>query len=183
MIETIENDKYKLSINYDDQACLEDVLFTDREAFYTNVPRYLGNYNTDNKTLDDFESMHEIVDYYGKDFKAYMVNASIHSGIALSLGNEYPFNCRFDSGLGGVLVLPKEVHADSFIKEFNSFLNGEVYYYTLEKKIKCKHCNEVKLETLDTYGFILGWGNLKARVLDCIELDDSEFISLIEGSL
>lgn len=175
-IKTIETDKYKLEVGLDEGYELEDIIFCDEdEIFYSNVPRYLGDVNTKGKTLEDFESLKDIQEYHGPDFKVYKVNAYIHSGIVLSLGEGYPFNCQWDSGLGGILVLPKVFNAESFIETFNQCLAGEVYYYTLKEKLHCECCNNTSFETIDSLGFILG--DIKEVILENIygvEIDGFE---------
>jgi len=72
-----------------------------------------------------FEELHE-----GRDAKQCMedkelrakywvfpVNAYIHSGVALSLGTEYPFNCPWDSGHIGFISRPKANGATAHAKQ------------------------------------------------------------------
>jgi hypothetical protein len=70
--------------------------------------------------------------------------AYIHSGVSLSLGSsEYPFSDRWDVSMKGFVLVNRtkvwsytkkkaEVIAESVIKEWNSFLSGEVYGYIHE---------------------------------------------------
>jgi hypothetical protein len=86
-----------------------------------------------------------------RDVIAFPVYAYIHSGIALSLS---PFSCPWDSGQSGIIYATKEkIRKDYGIKritketvqklrdvfaaelaEFQQFINGEVYAYTVEDK-------------------------------------------------
>lgn len=68
--------------------------------------------------------------------------AYVHSGVALSLGQGYPFNDPWDSGqIGYVLVRRNAVKkgaeeklkaAESLVKTWNEYLSGDVYGYVIE---------------------------------------------------
>lgn len=75
-----------------------------------------------------------------------------HSGIALSLGREYPFNCRWDSGQLGYILIDRDwlkeyfgkkyftkkirtrmlLAAENNVKLYNDYLSGAVYGYNVE---------------------------------------------------
>lgn len=63
------------------------------------------------------------------------INAYIHSGIALSLGE---FSCRWDSGLFGVLIFKRGEFGENnrglkgFVESWSQWLNGEIYGYVIE---------------------------------------------------
>jgi len=76
---------------------------------------------------------------YKKDYHVLALNAYIHSGVALSLGTEYPFGDLWDSGQIGYVLVQKRAGfrnirtaAESLISEWNSYLAGEVYGYVVE---------------------------------------------------
>lgn len=76
-----------------------------------------------------------------------------HSGIALSLGRDYPFNCRWDSGQLGYILIDREwlrkhygkkyftkkirqqllKSAEANVQLYNDYLSGAVYGYNVEK--------------------------------------------------
>lgn len=94
-----------------------------------------------------------------------------HSGIALSTGNQYPFNDLFDSGCIGVIFVNRETvlkeygwkkitperkaklvkYLQSEIEVYSSYLNGDVYGYQIE--------NEEGEELDSCYGFY-GWDDV-----------------------
>lgn len=75
-----------------------------------------------------------------------------HGGIALSLGRKYPFNCRWDSGQVGCILIDREwlnanfgkryftkkmrvellEMAESNVRLYNDYLSGAVYGYMIE---------------------------------------------------
>lgn len=89
-----------------------------------------------------------------------------HSGLTVSTSNAYPYNDRWDSGTVGFIYVTKkklfeecigmveetwEEQADRYIEgemeTYDQYLRGDVYGYTLTKKVmkqeKCPHCGEV----------------------------------------
>ena len=71
------------------------------------------------------------------------LNAYIHSGVALSLGRSYPFDCPWDSGrIGSVWVSksdwPEESAAieaaESLVEEWNQYLSGDVWGFVIENE-------------------------------------------------
>lgn len=106
-----------------------------------------------------------------------------HSGISLSTSNAgYPFNCEWDSGQVGVIFVEKAKILEAYavkeltddirskviaclkgeIKVYSQYLNGEVYGYTIERKVAagtscptCHHAEPEHLEDIDScWGFI-----------------------------
>lgn len=66
-----------------------------------------------------------------------------HSGVAISLGREYPFNCPWDSGCAGLVVLPHDVAEDTpdpeaylaaAFSEIASYVAGECFGSTKETR-------------------------------------------------
>ena len=73
------------------------------------------------------------------DYHVLPLIAYIHSGVALSLGRGYPFNCPWDSGQVGWVLVRKRYGfrnirkaAESLVQEWNSYLSGECYGYVVE---------------------------------------------------
>ena len=75
------------------------------------------------------------------------VNAYIHGGVALSTSDEWPFNDRWDGGLGGVMATTRERAKEWLgrdatddeireslqkdVDELDVFCQGEVYGFTI----------------------------------------------------
>ena len=100
--------------------------------------------------IEDYKDTHHI----------YPLFAYIHSGIALSLGREYPFNCKWDSGqIGYVLISKTEISeprkaAESLVEVWNSYLSGDVWGYEVIEKTECQCCNHISEEVIEScYGF------------------------------
>jgi hypothetical protein len=75
-----------------------------------------------------------------------------HSGVALSLGREYPFNCPWDSGQVGFILIDRQWLKDNYgksyftkkikqrlyedaksnVETYNYYLSGNVYGYKIE---------------------------------------------------
>ena len=76
---------------------------------------------------------------YEEKYHALILNAYIHSGVALSLGTGYPFNDQWDAGqIGYVLVSKSEgipdinKAAEALVEEWNQYLSDDVYGYVVE---------------------------------------------------
>ncbi len=87
------------------------------------------------------------------------VYSYVHGGVSLSLGRGYPFNCPWDSGQCGFLLLSKkefkdrenaEENAAVFIKCWNQYSNGEIYIASVYKK------DGNHLELVDSCGGYMG---------------------------
>jgi len=144
-----ENNMTKLTLKIEQDLDAENpTSMDDGFKFFTNTPRNLNSMNTETEMsayTDDRPSIPEICDRIEKElgdgWKAFPVYAYIHSGIALSLGrNGYPFDCPWDSGLGGIMAFtandrgdtaPEEV-AKGYIESLNQYLSGDVHGYIIE---------------------------------------------------
>lgn len=98
-----------------------------------------GDYS--NVTAEQFQD-EEFAEAVRAKYEVYPLFAYIHSGIALSLGRSYPFDCPWDSGqIGFVLVDREEVgeenldrNAEATVETWNQFLSGDVWGYEIEDK-------------------------------------------------
>jgi len=108
--------------------------------------------------VDSYSSRYDFADngavYVKKVLDAAIclpVNYYEHGGCGVSLSNEYPFNCRWDSGTIGFAVVTKDaireeygvkrissklvdkamVTLESEVRMLNDFLSGNVYQYNL----------------------------------------------------
>ena len=82
----------------------------------------------------------EIQDGEYNGYKVYPLNAYIHSGVALSLGKSYPFDCPWDSGQIGFVLVSKTLNpgkedevAQLTVEEWNQFLSGDVWFFSVLK--------------------------------------------------
>lgn len=90
-----------------------------------------------------FERNPELLDDDDPEYWSFPLYMYAHSGVALSLGHEYPFNDRWDSGQVGFVRIHKtraglpteeraRASAESYIEAWNQFLSGDVWGYVIE---------------------------------------------------
>lgn len=142
-METIENINYKnyeIEIWYDEDASYND--YEHLGTFYTNVPRYL---NPDNHLMSELRDEDGLIT--DKSIVFLCVNAYIHSGVALSTSDGWPFNDKWDGGLGGIMAVNREDAKKWFGREatddeirqqlqfevegLDHFCRGDVYGFTI----------------------------------------------------
>jgi hypothetical protein len=113
--------------------------------------------------LEDFEDCSqeaaEYSDYLNlhEEFGAYNIYplyAYIHSGIALSLGNSYPFDCKWDTSMSGFLITTKDYQLDikRFIETWNDYLMNGGLMVELYSVKTCECCNSKSEEFIDLIG-------------------------------
>lgn len=136
---TIEGEPYKLSIYYD------DVNESPRE--WSNIGTMVlfhRSYTLPNEKGWTPEQAQEFCDSEeAKNYIILPVWGYDHGGLAMKVGERsYPFNDRWDSGQLGIIFAPKVYGQSddeiiealkSEVEVYNQYLNGEVYYYVLEK--------------------------------------------------
>ena len=116
------------------------------------------------------------------------INMYDHSGITVSTSNCYPYNDYWDSGIVGFIYVTKKTifkecwgiteenwkdrankYLEAEVEEYDQYLRGDVYGYTLTKKTiyqeKCPHCGEVIREYEDEEEVDSCWGFYG----DCLE--------------
>lgn len=139
--------------NYDDQDLKDDQAFIvyDHNQFYVRVkgfdPEEIFNYINEkngSKYLPLYKHLNFINGKYETNYyHVFPLYAYIHSGVALSLGNNsYPFTCPWDTSMSG-FVLIKQVKgwtyrrekalkvAESVVENWNDGLSGNVWGYTI----------------------------------------------------
>lgn len=76
-----------------------------------------------------------------QQYHTFLLRAYIHSGVALSLGKGYPFNCPWDSMWVGMVFVERtywategeaERAAQSLVAEWNDYLSGNVWWFETE---------------------------------------------------
>lgn len=98
----VEQETYKgfeIVVRWDEYADYEDECSLG--TFYSNVPRELWLGHDIDEVLDDENHLRE-------DYICVVVYAYIHSGISLSVSDGWPYNDRWDGGLGGVMACTME---------------------------------------------------------------------------
>jgi hypothetical protein len=110
------------------------------------------------------------IEVYGDDLNSeyenywiYVVNAYIHSGVALSLGKQYPFNDQWDTSTTGYILVSKKEWkdedkaketAENLIETWNMYLSGDVWGYVISRITTCSCCNKEDKQEVDScYGF------------------------------
>jgi len=144
-------------------------LVYDHRSFTVNrdnfEPQEIHNYLT--VVTDDKD---EVTDY--SNYWIFVVYAYIHSGVSLSLGNtEFPYNCNWDTSSTGYILVKKDIlqqgagnvekdltqkeahkYAESLIKEWNTYLSGDIYGFTVVEEVKCELCKHIEEESVDSCG-------------------------------
>ena len=96
------------------------------------------------------------------------VYAYVHSGVAFSLGREYPFNCPWDSGQAGFLVIDRKEFteltgrewqdaqqvAGEVLAQYQLWINGEVICYRKFDLKTCSLGHEHREEIDACFGFL-----------------------------
>ena len=143
-MDTIAYETYTIEIEQDE--CAESPREWDNlgEILYTSTRYTLGDRRTD---ADEIESI------MADDNEIWLpVYAYIHSGVALSTGNAYPFNDRWDADMCGIIHVSKDTVRKEYskqrisrklyaqvesllrseIEELNQYLQGDVYCYSIQ---------------------------------------------------
>lgn len=79
----------------------------------------------------DFDSWSELYQQLEKDYPDKTIKPLYlyeHSGLSISTGS---FTCKWDSGQTGFIVGENDDIIESEINEYDMYLRGEIYYYTL----------------------------------------------------
>lgn len=191
-----ENDNYKVTVRYDDTAesPREWDNVCDIITFSTQVHIKEGVY----KDMEASQFMREVepkMDFFISPL--YMYN---HSGISLSLS---PITCDWDtSKIGWVYVTLdrfKEHYFDDYtgseeqkkkltdaingeLSVFNDYYAGNVFYFTLEKKVTCQCCDHVAYSDIDSVGgyYFNSFKECKTLVKDFVGRDLVELADKLE---
>ena len=127
-LKTIEYRGCNIEIYYDEHAEGPEQWEDEGAVKLISFNRRYGNNH-------GFSDPQEAIEHAkANNMHVYQIRSYIHSGIALSLGSEYPFNDRFDSGFYGLILVTKDEsiiakpneYAESYIKSWNTWANGEV---------------------------------------------------------
>jgi hypothetical protein len=153
-MENIEYKGYTIKVDYDESA--------DNPRQWDNVGQMLcfhKRYKLGDKTdltSDSFNGWQEVYDYLKDELKAVVILPLYlyeHSGLCLKVGSFIGLlpqgHAEFDSGqVGYIYVTAEKLKAEGMTKKkaeayirgevdtYNKFLNGEVYWYRIEKEGK-----------------------------------------------
>ena len=133
-----------------------------------------------NIVLNDYNNREDFIEHGGKTVKKLLncvickpVHLYSHSGETISTSFTYPYNCRWDSGTIGFVVITKEdlrkkynvnritkkilVQVEKIlegeIKILDQYLTGDVYGYKISKVTKCDLGHEHNEELDSCWGF------------------------------
>ena len=132
-----------------------------------------------NLNSGSFDGWNDIEKYLIKEMGAIVIlplRLYDHSGISMSVSNQYPYNDYWDSGQVGFIIATREdikkeygvkriskklkdKVKDILISEVNTYddyLTGNIYGYTLEEKDKCLTCEIESTELIDSCGGFYG---------------------------
>ena len=175
MSESIEYRGYTIQIIQDESGENPITEWDGNVEFCCWHNRYdLGNSERFGNGLGDIEDCQA----YAEETKSILLPLFIydHSGIALSLGRNYPFNCQWDSGQLGYILIDREWMKEYFgnkyftqkmrarmleaaedgVRLYNQYLSGEVYGYNVE-------------ETGDSCCGFYGYEHRESGLLECAE--------------
>jgi hypothetical protein len=143
-MDTIAYETYTIEIESDEDAESPREWDNLGEILYTPTRYKLGDRRTD---ADEIEAI------MADDNEIWLpVYAYIHSGVALSTGNAYPFNDRWDADMCGIIHVSKDIVRKEYgkqrisrklyariesllrseIEELNQYLQGDVYCYSIQ---------------------------------------------------
>lgn len=187
-VESFEHNGYKVTLSTDDYPYSPDdwgddsiLIVTTRNRYFEKHPDVCGYKGMDANTLADRDVLREVK----RDYHVLPLQAYIHSGVALSLyRGRYPFDCPWDSGqIGFVLVKKRQGFrnirkaAESHVETWNQYLSGDVYEYLIEQPDG---------EFVDSLCGLYGWEYAKEEALGAVpdeparELGDGDDIGMYE---
>jgi len=111
---------------------------------------------------DTFVGEDGLIENPHPDYHVFLLRAYIHSGVALSLGTEYPFNDSWDSGWIGYVLVSKAEWPDPLkarlaalaeVETWNQYLSGDIWGYVVEKVESCDLGHEHATEMDSCWGF------------------------------
>jgi hypothetical protein len=134
-----------------------------------------GRYNLGDKHNLSIDEIQELVN--NKNSISLPVYMYDHSGITISTGS---FSCKFDSGqLGFIIADWQEAKKMGFkfkkkviealeheIKEYDTYIRGEVYGFSLVKVTECNHCGSNTEEEIHSCWGFYGSDHEKSGLLD-----------------
>ncbi len=158
------------------QFTIREKGFDPRAIFnHLNAKSYIERKQpeTINESLETEGYFEDLNDEFDK-YHIFQVNAYIHSGVALSLHKDYPFNDKWDTSTTGYILVDKNLAskvelditikskypekafylAEGLIETWNQYLSGDVWGYEISKTTTCECCGNEDKQVVDScYGF------------------------------
>lgn len=119
-----------------------------------------------------------------------------HSGITISLDD---FRDPWDSGIVGVIFMDKETTLENFpnaddinwyviaeehlrdeVREYDQWITGDIYGYTLEKVTTCECCGSEERETIDSMGGFYGNDILSNGMLEYLPAEFDKYFKEVK---
>ena len=171
---------------------IHDVLYDLCEKYNldTNICEYKSDENTPKQR--DRRIMEDLKDYVCIKF-LYLYD---HSGITISLDD---FRDPWDSGIVGIIYMDKQTTIDNFpgadeiswyviaeehirdeVSEYDQWITGDVWGYTLEKVTTCECCGQEERETIDSMGGFYGNDILSNGMLEYLPEEFNKFFKEVK---
>ncbi len=176
---------YTIKIIADSDAQPPDEDGDDGRFIVTTRNRYFEKLHNGNDAQACMEDKELVKKYW--TFPLYMY---AHSGVALSLGREYPFNDEWDSGQVGFVFMAKSEwkyrerdtkgcwgalrSAQSYVEACNQYLSGDVWGYVIE---------DADGSDVDSCWGFYGLDYCKQEALSCVPAEPSCPTTDVEGTL
>lgn len=152
---------------------------------------------------DDYSSWEEVGKAIKEDNDIVLIQPLYmyeHSGITISTG---PYSCPWDSGQIGFIYVTRESMADAGllhleepvcetdiqraqdildaeVDEYDMYVRGEVYYFSVSSKKTCECCNHTKIEVIDYCTGFYGYKHLEESLKEYVGERAIELIDKLE---
>lgn len=119
-----------------------------------------------------------------------------HGGITISLED---FRDPWDSGIVGIIFMDKQTTIDNFpnandiswyaiaeqhirdeVKEYDQYITGDIWCYTLEKVTTCECCGKEETENIDSMGGFYGNDILTNGMLEYLPKEFEEYFTEVK---
>jgi len=173
----IEFKEYCFTVSYDDDNPGLDDLFQCDVTFISNHRDFKNHGPQSEIEMENLINSKGVLKKSFQGYKIVSIHALIHGQYALSLN---PFSCKFDSGIFGALLFKvgefgkKDCGLEGFIRGMESLINGEIFYYTIEKKETCNHCGHNEWQLVDSCGGFYGYESDSDMITCMLENADIE---------
>lgn len=134
--EKFKHNGYTVKLIADQDATAPDKFDEDDLFIVTTKNRYFQKLHNGNDARATFED-----EEFKAKYHVFVLNSYIHSGVALSLSNGYPFNDQWDGGQIGFVFAEKESWAtedearkaaETYVETWNQYLSGDVWGFVIE---------------------------------------------------
>lgn len=141
-LEIIEYKSHKIEIWQDEMAESPDT-WENADVFLVYQHRHFTVERKGFYPRDIFDHTNESGRNFFNGYHVFQVNAYIHGEVTLSLGKQYPFDCKWDVSTTGFALVKRQKGwswtrekarkiAEELLKEWNQYFSGDVYGYDTE---------------------------------------------------